>query len=68
MKKTIIAGEKLKYKKFNIFKFNEKTRKSKLLGVVIAHSSPDAVGRAWKKFKIPRNNHAMSMIYARSLK
>lgn len=66
MKKTELQKKlNIKFKKFNVFRYDDKTKKSELLGVVIASGSPDAIMRGWKKFKIPHKNYEMKMIYAR---
>lgn len=49
--------------KFDIFRFNERTKSSKLLGVVLASHSPDAIKKGWKKYHIPKDDYGL--IYAR---
>lgn len=57
--------DEFKNHRWNVYKFEPKTKISKLLGVVNARHQPDALGKGWKKFKIPRINSELKNIYVR---
>jgi hypothetical protein len=57
--------KEFKIHRWNVYKFDFKTKKSKLLGSVNAKHQPDALLKGWNKFRITRTHQELKGIYVR---